>query len=56
MVQGADDEQSQLIEGKRLYAKLSEHLPPSTATKLAAAETSGAPQKALAGAIDRYST
>ncbi|MEP6907460.1 MAG: 16S rRNA (cytidine(1402)-2'-O)-methyltransferase [Pseudoxanthomonas sp.] len=47
MVQGADDdEQSQLIEGKRLYAKLSEHLPPSTAAKLAA-ELSGAPRKSL---------
>src|SRR5690606_29174132 len=49
MVQGVDDDQeAQLIEGKRLYAKLSEHLPPSTAAKLAA-EISGAPRKALYG-------
>jgi 16S rRNA (cytidine1402-2'-O)-methyltransferase len=49
MVQGAgDDEEAQLIEGRRLYAKLSEHLPPSTAAKLAA-EISGAPRKALYG-------
>ena len=49
MVQGAgDDEEAQLIEGKRLYAMLSEHLPPSTAAKLAA-EISGAPRKALYG-------
>ena len=49
MVQGAgDDEEAQLIEGKRLYALLSEHLPPSTAAKLAA-EISGAPRKALYG-------
>ena len=50
MVQGAgDDEEAQLIEGKRLYEVLSEHLPPSTAAKLAA-EISGAPRKALYGA------
>lgn len=50
MVQGAgDDLEAQLIEGRRLYAKLSEHLPPSTAAKLAA-EISGAPRKALYGA------
>jgi 16S rRNA (cytidine1402-2'-O)-methyltransferase len=49
MVQGVDDDQeAQLIEGKRLYAKLSEHLPPSTAAKLAA-EITGAPRKALYG-------
>jgi 16S rRNA (cytidine1402-2'-O)-methyltransferase len=52
MVQGVDDDQEvQLIEGKRLYAKLSEHLPPSTAAKLAA-EISGAPRKALYGGGD----
>ena len=50
MVQGAgDDEEAQLIEGQRLYALLSEHLPPSTAAKLAA-DISGAPRKALYGA------
>ena len=37
-----------IVEGRRLYAKLSEHLPPSTAAKLAA-ELSGAPRKALYG-------
>lgn len=47
MVQGAgDDAEAQLIEGQRLYAKLVEHLPPSTAAKLAA-DMSGAPRKAL---------
>ena len=47
LVQGADDdEDARLAEGRRLYAKLAEHLPPSTAAKLAA-ELSGAPRKAL---------
>ncbi len=50
MVQGAaDDEQAQLAQGRRVYARLSEHLPPSTAAKLAA-ELTGAPRKALYGA------
>ncbi|WP_222565119.1 16S rRNA (cytidine(1402)-2'-O)-methyltransferase [Novilysobacter antarcticus] len=44
----ADESESQLIEGRRLYAKLSAHLPPSAAAKLAA-ELSGAPRKALYG-------
>ncbi|SDY63148.1 16S rRNA (cytidine1402-2'-O)-methyltransferase [Lysobacter sp. yr284] len=49
IVEGAgDDADAKVIEGKRLYAKLSEHLPPSTAAKLAA-ELSGAPRKALYG-------
>ena len=49
MVQGAgDDEEAQLAHGRRVYAKLSEHLPPSTAAKLAA-ELTGAPRKALYG-------
>ena len=49
MVQGAgDDEAAQIAEGRRLYAKLNEHLPPSAAAKLAA-ELSGAPRKALYG-------
>lgn len=49
MVQGAgDDEQARIAEGRRLYAKLNGHLPPSTAAKLAA-ELSGAPRKALYG-------
>ena len=49
MVQGAaDDQAAQIAEGRRLYAKLNEHLPPSTAAKLAA-ELSGAPRKALYG-------
>ena len=44
----ADDEEAQLAAGRRMYAKLSEHLPPSTAAKLAA-ELTGAPRKALYG-------
>lgn len=49
MVQGAsDDEEAKIAEGRRLYTKLNEHLPPSTAAKLAA-ELSGAPRKALYG-------
>ena len=49
LVQGAgEDADAQIAEGRRLYAKLSEHLPPSTAAKLAA-ELSGAPRKALYG-------
>ena len=49
LVQGAgDDADARLAEGRRLYAKLGEHLPPSTAAKLAA-ELSGAPRKALYG-------
>ena len=49
LVQGAaEDADAKVIEGKRLYAKLSAHLPPSTAAKLAA-ELSGAPRKALYG-------
>lgn len=47
LVQGAgEDAEARIIEGRRLYAKLGEHLPPSTAAKLAA-ELSGAPRKAL---------
>ena len=49
VVEGAgDDTDARLIEGRRLYAKLGEHLPPSTAARLAA-ELSGAPRKALYG-------
>lgn len=49
LVQGAgEDADAKIAEGLRLYAKLSEHLPPSTAAKLAA-ELSGAPRKALYG-------
>lgn len=43
-----DDEAAKLQEGRRLYAKLAEHLKPSQAAKLAA-ELSGAPRKALYG-------
>ncbi|KRG69686.1 16S rRNA (cytidine(1402)-2'-O)-methyltransferase [Pseudoxanthomonas dokdonensis] len=51
MVEGAgDDADGKIIEGRRLYAKLAEHLPPSTAAKLAA-ELSGAPRKALYGGV-----
>lgn len=49
LVQGAgEDAGARIVEGRRLYAKLSAHLPPSTAAKLAA-ELSGAPRKALYG-------
>lgn len=49
LVQGVgEDADAKIAEGRRLYAKLSEHLPPSTAAKLAA-ELSGAPRKALYG-------
>ena len=49
LVEGAgDDVDARIAEGRRLYAKLGEHLPPSTAAKLAA-ELSGAPRKALYG-------
>ena len=49
IVEGAgDDADAKVHEGRRLYARLSEHLPPSTAAKLAA-EISGAPRKALYG-------
>ncbi len=49
LVQGvADDAQARIVEGRRLYTTLVEHLPPSTAAKLAA-EISGAPRKALYG-------
>ncbi|MGH8085508.1 MAG: 16S rRNA (cytidine(1402)-2'-O)-methyltransferase [Lysobacter sp.] len=52
IVEGAgDDTDARLVEGRRLYRKLSEHLPPSTAAKLAA-ELSGAPRKALYGVTD----
>ena len=53
LVQGAGtDEDARIAEGRRLYAKLGEHLPPSTAAKLAA-ELSGAPRKALYGSGDK---
>lgn len=49
LVHGAgEDAQAQVLEGRRVYAKLVEHLPPSTAAKLAA-ELTGAPRKALYG-------
>lgn len=49
VVQGAgDDAEAQLAEGRRVYAMLSQHLPPSTAARLAA-EITGAPRKALYG-------
>ncbi len=49
LVQGvADEEATKVAEGRRVYAKLAEHLPPSTAAKLAA-ELTGASRKALYG-------
>lgn len=49
MVQGAAaDADALLAEGRRVHALLKDHLPPSTAAKLAA-EITGAPRKALYG-------
>ncbi|NUO77883.1 MAG: 16S rRNA (cytidine(1402)-2'-O)-methyltransferase [Lysobacter sp.] len=49
MIEGAgEDADAQIVEGRRLYAKLIEYLKPSQAAKLAA-ELSGAPRKALYG-------
>lgn len=49
LVQGAPEAaDAKIAEGRRLYARLCEHLPPSTAAKLAA-DLSGAPRKALYG-------
>lgn len=49
VVAGAgDDAQARLIEGRRLYSRLCEHLAPAPAARLAA-ELSGAPRKALYG-------
>jgi len=43
-----DDMQARLLAGRRLYARLCEHLAPAPAARLAA-ELSGAPRKALYG-------
>ncbi len=43
-----DDTDARLIEGRRVYAKLCEHLAPSQAARVAA-ELTGAPRKALYG-------
>jgi 16S rRNA (cytidine1402-2'-O)-methyltransferase len=49
LVHGApDDADAKVGAGRRLYARLNEYLPPSTAAKLAS-ELSGAPRKALYG-------
>src|SRR5690606_2902001 len=49
VIEGAgEDSDAQLAEGRRVYALLSGHLPPSAAAKLAA-EITGAPRKALYG-------
>lgn len=49
IVEGAgDDADAQVTEGRRLYARLVEHMKPSQAAKLAA-DLSGAPRKALYG-------
>ncbi|TXH72655.1 MAG: 16S rRNA (cytidine(1402)-2'-O)-methyltransferase [Lysobacteraceae bacterium] len=49
LIGGVEDEtQAKIAEGRRVYATLSEHLPPSTAAKLAA-DLTGAPRKALYG-------
>jgi len=48
LIEGAPDAQdaARLREGRRVYTTLAEHLPPSTAARLAA-EITGAPRKAL---------
>jgi len=47
LIEGAPAPQdARLLEGRRLYAGLARHLPPSTAARIAA-EISGAPRKAL---------
>lgn len=52
IVQGAgEDADAQIAEGRRVYALLNAHLPPSAAAKLAA-EITGAPRKALYGQKD----
>ncbi|MDB6164140.1 MAG: tetrapyrrole methylase [Xanthomonadaceae bacterium] len=49
LVHGApEDADARIVEGRRLYAALGQHLPPSTAAKIAA-ELSGAPRKLLYG-------
>jgi 16S rRNA (cytidine1402-2'-O)-methyltransferase len=49
LIQGVgDDAEAKRVQGRRVYAKLVEHLPPSTAAKLAA-EITGASRKALYG-------
>jgi 16S rRNA (cytidine1402-2'-O)-methyltransferase len=53
LIAGDDDADARRIaEGRRLYAKLGEHLPPSTAARIAA-ELSGASRKALYGSDDK---
>ena len=52
LVQGAgEDADAQIAEGRRVYALLNAHQPPSAAAKLAA-EITGAPRKALYGQKD----
>lgn len=51
LIQGVgDDAEAKLVQGRRVYAKLVEHLPPSTAAKLAA-EITGASRKDLYGSV-----
>lgn len=53
VVEGAgDDADAALVEGRRVYALLAAHLPPSKAARLAA-ELTGAPRKALYGSPPR---
>lgn len=52
VVQGApEDADARVAEGRRVYAKLATHLPPSAAARLAA-ELTGAPRKALYGSAE----
>lgn len=48
VVGAGDDADARLLEGQRVYRKLAEHLPPSTAAKVAA-DLTGAARKALYG-------
>lgn len=49
MIAGVEDDlAARTLDGRRLYARLAEHLPPAKAARLAA-ELSGAPRKALYG-------
>ncbi|MGY0634096.1 16S rRNA (cytidine(1402)-2'-O)-methyltransferase [Luteimonas sp. A478] len=51
VVEGAgDDAEAALAEGRRVYALLANHMPPSSAARVAA-EITGAPRKALYGTV-----
>ncbi|MGY0560221.1 16S rRNA (cytidine(1402)-2'-O)-methyltransferase [Luteimonas sp. A277] len=55
VVEGAgDDADAALAEGRRVYALLADHMPPSSAARVAA-EITGAPRKALYGGMQSTS-